>query len=154
MKIRGALCIAILLMSVAAFPASLQADALPSPPAPAGTPALVVDPTVTRADPAIIWDVQARVYRMYTTETWFAHTPEWQSSKVTGPWKYVGEALPALPTWHGALVHDLGTGGRGRKWCVDHVGEHRGRARELLSLSGHGPNSCGPLRSGPETGAL
>ena len=99
---QGALCIAILLMSVAAFPASLQADALPSPPAPASTPALVVDPTVTRADPAIIWDAQSRVYRMYATETWFAHTPEWQSSKVTGPWKYVGEALPALPTWHGA----------------------------------------------------
>ncbi|MGH9078974.1 MAG: family 43 glycosylhydrolase [Acidimicrobiales bacterium] len=62
----------------------------------------MVDPTITRADPAITWDPDYRVYRMYTSETWFANVPEWQSSKVTGPWRYVGDALPALPAWHGA----------------------------------------------------
>src|SRR5580700_7837814 len=101
MKIRGAVCLAILVISVGAFPATLQADSLPSPPAPTNAPALVLDPFVTRADPAIVWDPASRVYRMYNTETWDAYTPEWQSPRVTGPWKYVGDALPALPAWHG-----------------------------------------------------
>jgi hypothetical protein len=101
MKIRGAICIATVVISVAVFPASLRADSLPSPPAPSNAPGLVVDPTVMRADPAITWDPASRAYRMYTSETWFAHTPEWQSANVTGPWRYVGDALPALPAWHG-----------------------------------------------------
>jgi hypothetical protein len=103
MKIRGAVCIAIVVISVAAFPASLRADSLPSPPASSDAPALVVDPPVMRADPAIIWDPVSRVYRMYASETWFALVPEWQSSKVTGPWHYVRDALPGLPAWHGGL---------------------------------------------------
>jgi hypothetical protein len=90
-------------LSVAAFPASLRADSLPAPPASSEAPGLVVDPTVMRADPAITWDPASRVYRMFTSETWFAFVPEWQSPKVTGPWHYVGDALPVLPTWHGHL---------------------------------------------------
>ncbi len=98
--------LAILAVSLIALPASLHADSLPSPtssPVLASAPGLVIDPTITRADPAIIWDPQFQVYRMYNTETLFAFAPEWQSQKITGPWTYVGEALPALPTWHGAL---------------------------------------------------
>lgn len=102
MKMRGALCIAIVVISVAAFPATIQADSLPSPPASPSAPGLVVDPTITRADPAITWDAEFHRYRMYTTETWFANIPEWQSRQVTGPWRYVGDALPSLPSWHGA----------------------------------------------------
>ncbi len=92
---------AAVLVSVELLPASLQADSMPSTPASSNAPGLVVDPTIMRADPAITWDPEYRVYRMYTTETWFAHAPEWQSAKVTGPWRYVGDALPELPAWHG-----------------------------------------------------
>ncbi len=102
MRVRGAVCIAIVVISVAAFPATIHADSLPSPPASADAPGLVVDPSITRADPSITWDPTSGVYRLYATETWFANVPEWQSSKVTGPWRYVGDALPSLPSWHGA----------------------------------------------------
>jgi hypothetical protein len=92
---------ATVVISVELLPASLRADSLPSPPASSNVPGLVVDPTIMRADPSITWDPESRVYRMYTSETWFAHTPEYESPKVTGPWRYVGDALPALPAWHG-----------------------------------------------------
>ncbi len=110
MRIRGSVFVTVLVLSsvclgssLVALPASLQADSLPPPPASANAPGLVVDPTVTRADPAIIWDPEFRVYRMYNTETVFAYAPEWQSLKVTGPWTYVGDALLALPAWRGPL---------------------------------------------------
>lgn len=102
MKTRGALCLAIVAISVALFPASLRADSLPSPPASANSPALVVDPTVSRADPSITWDPQSHVYRLFATETWFANVPEWQAPAVTGPWRLVGDSLPTLPAWHGS----------------------------------------------------
>lgn len=101
MKARVAVILAVVAISMAVFPASLRADSLPSPPASATAPALVVEPGVTRADPSITWDPQAQVYRMYATETWDAHVPEWESPSLTGPWHYLGEALPALPAWHG-----------------------------------------------------
>ncbi len=101
MKTRGALCIVIVVISVVLFPASIRADSLPSPAASANAPGLVLDPTVTRADPAITWDPQSHLYRMYTTELWYANVPEWEAPTPTGPWRSVGEALPALPAWHG-----------------------------------------------------
>jgi hypothetical protein len=38
---------------------------------------------------------------MYTTQTLAGHVPEWESANVTGPWQFVGDALPVLPSWHG-----------------------------------------------------
>jgi hypothetical protein len=143
MKIRGALCIAIVVISVAVFPASLRADSLPAPPASSEAPGLVVDPTVMRADPAISWDPTSRVYRMFTSETWFAFVPEWESPKVTGPWHYVGDALPVLPTWHGHLfstwapeVEDVD--GVWTLWA-EHRG-HRLSPGNCLSVPGNGQN--------------
>lgn len=102
MKAKWVVGLAVVALSLAAYPASLRADSLPAAPASQVAPALVVDPTIPRADPAITWDPQSHVYRLYATETWLAHIPEWQAEKVTGPWRYVGDALPTLPTWNGA----------------------------------------------------
>jgi beta-xylosidase len=105
MKVRGALCIAILLVGVVAilllgmavWPPSLQAGSIA--PASSYAPALIVDPTIPRPDPAIIWDPESKVYRMYTSETFNGFVPEWRSGSPTGPWTFVRDALPVQPTW-------------------------------------------------------
>jgi hypothetical protein len=60
-----------------------------------------VDPAITRPDPSIVWDPSSQVYRMFATQTWSGHAPEWQSPSITGPWTFVRDALPSLPAWHG-----------------------------------------------------
>ena len=62
-------------------------------------PALVVDPDVERPDAAIVWDPASASYRMFTTNQWYAHVPTWQSPSPGGPWTYVGDALPTVPSW-------------------------------------------------------
>jgi hypothetical protein len=87
--------------TLVASPTSTQADSVRGAPTNVNAPAQIIDPTVTRADPSITWDAQSRVYRMYTTQNLAGHVPEWESPNVTGPWQFVGDALPALPSWHG-----------------------------------------------------
>jgi Glycosyl hydrolases family 43 len=101
MKIKAAVCIIAFVTLITLFSTSLGADSLLPRPASPNAPALVYEPTVTRADPFIVWDPQAQLYRMYTTELWWANVPEYESKIITGPWKTVRDALPVLPAWHG-----------------------------------------------------
>jgi Glycosyl hydrolases family 43 len=88
---------------VASLPEKTAADSVHYAPRAFGfAPGLIVDPTVYRADPSIVWDPTAHLYRMYATDTWNeGAVPEFVSDKVTGPWKQVGDALPTLPSWEG-----------------------------------------------------
>jgi arabinan endo-1,5-alpha-L-arabinosidase len=101
MKLRAAACIVAVVILITLFSSSLGADGpLPRPASP-NTPALVIEPNLTRGDPAILWDPVSHLYRLYATETWFAFVPMWVAKKITGPWHYTGNVLPALPAWHG-----------------------------------------------------
>ncbi len=63
-------------------------------------PGLIVNPGIDHADPSIVWDQVAHLYRLYATNDWSVGTvPEYVSEKVTGPWTYAGNVLPALPSW-------------------------------------------------------
>ncbi len=69
---------------------------LPADPA---APALILDPAATRPDPYVTWDPDHHDYVLSTSSTIYAHVPLWTAPSVTGPWNYVGDALPVLPTW-------------------------------------------------------
>ena len=63
-------------------------------------PGVIVDPRIDHADPSIVWDQVAHLYRMYATNDWSVGTvPEYVSEEVTGPWTYAGNVLPTLPSW-------------------------------------------------------
>jgi hypothetical protein len=105
MRVRGAVCVVVLVVGVMAYPSSLQADSEPrasfAAPARASVtaPARISDPTVTQPDPAITWDPASKVYRMYTSATLYGFVPEWKSSTLTGPWTFVRDALPVRSAW-------------------------------------------------------
>ncbi len=106
MKVRGALCIAILVVVIAIYPPSLQADSIT--PASSYAPALIVDPTIARPDPAIIWDPEAKVYRMYTSDTFIGFVPEWESSSPAGPWSFVRDRASRPANMGTQFVYDVG----------------------------------------------
>jgi hypothetical protein len=62
-------------------------------------PALIVQPTQTFPDPAITWDPATHLYRLFDTETLWSNVPEYTSKSETGPWTFVGDALPTRPAW-------------------------------------------------------
>lgn len=62
-------------------------------------PALIVQPNQTFPDPSITWDPTSHEYRLYATETLWSNVPEYMSKSETGPWTFVGDALPVRPTW-------------------------------------------------------
>jgi hypothetical protein len=70
----------------------------PNPANPAA-PALILDPTITRPDPYVTWDPVHHDYVMVTSATLFGSVPTWSSPSMTGPWTWVGDALPKLPSW-------------------------------------------------------
>ncbi len=82
---------------------STTADSVHVAPRASGfAPALVLDPTVNHADPSVLWDPTAHVYRMYATASWAdGPVPEYVSDRVTGPWRDAGNVLTALPSWEG-----------------------------------------------------
>jgi hypothetical protein len=62
-------------------------------------PALIVQPTQTFPDPYIVWDPATHLYRLFATDTLWSNVPEYASKSETGPWTFVGDALPIRPTW-------------------------------------------------------
>jgi hypothetical protein len=71
----------------------------PFPPADPVHPGLIVDPTIDRPDPSIVWDAASGQYWMFTTNQWYAHVPSWRAPSPTGPWTWAGDALPSPPKW-------------------------------------------------------
>jgi len=71
----------------------------PFPPANGDHPARIIDPSIDRPDPSILWDQASGQYWMFTTNQWFAHVPSYRAPTPTGPWTWVGDALPTIPGW-------------------------------------------------------
>ena len=102
-------------------------------------PALIVQPNQTFPDPSITWDPATHVYRLYATETLWSNVPEYTSKSETGPWTFVGDALPVRPTWSKRGLRHVGARGPGHQRCLDDVGiEQVGRVQDRqLPLPSH-----------------
>ena len=97
---RVALAGALFALVVLVWPQPLGGDQVSLvPQAPFEHPALIIQPNQTFPDPSITWDPAAHVYRLYSTETLWSNVPEYVAKSETGPWTFVGDALPHRPVW-------------------------------------------------------